>query len=383
MVNKIKNNTSKNITYKDAGVDIKVGNKFVKNIIPLVKETNRPGVMGSIGGFGGLFNLSECGYNNPILVSATDGVGTKLIIAEEVNKHDTIGIDLVAMSVNDIVVQGAEPLFFLDYFATGKLKLKEAKEIIKGITDGLKLANCALLGGETAELPDIYYNNTYDLAGFALGAVEKDNILPKNNMKAGDYIIGLKSSGIHSNGFSLVRKILEISGADLRMAPPFNATSKYREIERFNSDEELTLGEVLLNPTRIYVDPMIPLFEQCRENDTPCNYRDIKGIAHITGGGLSNLLRLHPSLGYHIGAPLPSLPEFDWLQEIGGVSDYEMARTFNLGMGLCVVVSKESANSIMTWLEDSGVQGCAIVGNVNDEGHRVTHINPDICFEHY
>jgi len=176
---------------------------------------------------------------------------------------------------------------------------------------------------------------------------------------------------------------LEISGADLRGPPPFNASSENRKIERFDSGKDLTLGEVLLNPTRIYVNPMIPLFEQCRESNTPCNYGDIKGIAHITGGGLSNLLRLHPSLGYHIDAPLPSLPEFDWLQELGGVSDYEMARTFNLGMGLCVVVSKESANSILTWLEDSGVKGCAIVGHVNDGGHRVTHINPDICFEHY
>ena len=184
--------TSKNLTYKDAGVNIEVGNKFVKDIKPLVTQTNRPGVMGSIGGFGGLFNLADCGYKNPILVSATDGVGTKLLIAEEVNKHDTIGIDLVAMSVNDIVVQGAEPLFFLDYFATGHLKLDIAKKIIKGIANGVKLANCALIGGETAELPDIYTNNNYDLAGFAVGAVEKNNILPKNNLKAGDVIIALR-----------------------------------------------------------------------------------------------------------------------------------------------------------------------------------------------
>ena len=355
MVNKIKNNTSKNITYKDAGVDIEEGNKFVKDIIPLVKETNRPGVMGSIGGFGGLFNLSECGYNNPILVSATDGVGTKLIIAEEVNKHDTIGIDLVAMSVNDIVVQGAEPLFFLDYFATGKLKSKAAKEIIKGITDGLKLANCALLGGETAELPDIYYNNTYDLAGFALGAVEKDNILPKNNMKAGDYIIGLKSSGIHSNGFSLVRKVLKDNNINMN--------------EKISDFPEKSIGLNLLTPTKIYVKTII--------NEHKLN--NIKACAHITGGGLiDNLPRVVPNNLKSIiyGDKVKPNDIFNWIKNLGNIKSSEMLKTFNCGIGMCVIVDRSKANQILNNFIQEG-ESASIIGELatNSKNNKITIVD--------
>ena len=340
MVNKKKINTSKNITYKDAGVDIEIGNKFVKEIIPLVKETNRPGVMGSIGGFGGLFDPNKSGYNKPILVSATDGVGTKLLIAEEVNKHDTIGIDLVAMSVNDIVVQGAEPLFFLDYFATGKLKIKTAKQIIKGITEGLKLANCALLGGETAELPDIYSNNKYDLAGFALGAVEKNNILPKNNIKDGDYIIGLKSSGIHSNGFSLVRKILKDNNINMN--------------EKISDFPEKSIGLNLLTPTKIYVRPII--------NEHKLN--NIKACAHITGGGLiDNLPRVipHNLTSVIFGDKIIPNDIFKWLKNMGNIKSREMLKTFNCGIGMCVIVDPNKADQVLknfnTQIEEAYIIG--------------------------
>ena len=340
MVNKKKINTSKNITYKDAGVDIEIGNKFVKEIIPLVKGTNRPGVMGSIGGFGGLFDPNKSGYNKPILVSATDGVGTKLLIAEEVNKHDTIGIDLVAMSVNDIVVQGAEPLFFLDYFATGKLKIKTAKQIIKGITEGLKLANCALLGGETAELPDIYSNNTYDLAGFALGAVEKNNILPKNNIKDGDYIIGLKSSGIHSNGFSLVRKILKDNNINMN--------------EKISDFPEKSIGLNLLTPTKIYVRPII--------NEHKLN--NIKACAHITGGGLiDNLPRVipHNLTSVIFGDKIIPNDIFKWLKNMGNIKSREMLKTFNCGIGMCVIVDPNKADQVLknfnTQIEEAYIIG--------------------------
>jgi phosphoribosylformylglycinamidine cyclo-ligase len=311
----------------------------------------------------------------------TDGVGSKLMLASKLGQWENVPIDCMAMNVNDLICIGAEPIAFVDYIATPKPDPEIHAALGRGLAKAAEIANVSLAGGETASLPDIV--NELDMSGTSLGWLPKGDQLTGENIVSGDVLIGIPSSGIHSNGFSLVRKILEISGANLENTPPFDATNDNREIERFNSSNELTLGEVLLNPTRIYVDPMVPLFETCRENNSPCNYSEIKGIAHITGGGLSNLLRLHPTLGYHIDNPLPSLPEFDWLQKAGGVSDYEMARTFNMGMGLCVVVSKESANSILSWLEESNVSGCTIVGHVNDDGHRVTHINPDICFEHY
>jgi phosphoribosylformylglycinamidine cyclo-ligase len=345
MVNKNKNNTSKNLTYKDAGVNIEAGNKFVKNIAPMVKKTSRPGVMGSIGGFGGLFNLSECGYVEPILVSATDGVGTKLLIAEEVNKHDTIGIDLVAMSVNDIVVQGAEPLFFLDYFATGKLKIKLAKEIIKGITDGVKLANCALLGGETAELPDIYFNNNYDLAGFALGVVEKNNILPKDNIKDGDCIIGLNSAGIHSNGFSLVRKVL------------FNNNIKMND--KILDFPEKSIGHHLLTPTKIYVKSIL--------NEHKLG--NIKACAHITGGGLiDNLPRVIPNnLKAKIyGNKIKPHSIFTWIKNLGNIKSSEMLKTFNCGIGMCIIVDPSKVNQILENFIKQGEEA-SVIGKLENK----------------
>ena len=369
------------VDYASSGVDIDLEGKAVGSLVNELNSSPRlPGEIGSLidhpGGFSGIIE-----FGDELLAMCTDGVGSKLMLASELDQWESVPIDCMAMNVNDLLCIGAEPIAFVDYIATPKPDPDVHAALGRGLAKAAKIANVSLAGGETASLPDIV--TELDMSGTSLGWLPKGDQLTGETIVSGDALIGIPSSGIHSNGFSLVRKILEISGADLRGPPPFNASSENRKIERFDSGKDLTLGEVLLNPTRIYVNPMIPLFEQCRESNTPCNYGDIKGIAHITGGGLSNLLRLHPSLGYHIDAPLPSLPEFDWLQELGGVSDYEMARTFNLGMGLCVVVSKESADSILTWLEDSEVIGCAIVGHVNDDGHRVTHINPDICFEHY
>ena len=257
------------LTYRDAGVDIDAGNALVEAIGPLAAKTRRPGLMGGIGGFGGLFDLKACGFKDPVLVAATDGVGTKLKIAIETGQHDGIGIDLVAMNVNDLVVQGAEPLFFLDYFACSKLDVGVAADVVKGIAEGCALANCELIGGETAEMPGMYDPNEYDLAGFAVGLVEKAKIIDGKGIVAGDAVIGLASSGPHSNGFSLVRKVIAVSGEDL--------------YERF--DDDGTLGETLLAPTRIYVKPVLALLEKV----------PVKGLAHITGGGLTeNIPRVRP-----------------------------------------------------------------------------------------
>ena len=369
------------VDYASSGVDIDLEGKAVNSLVSELNSPPRlPGEIGSLidhpGGFSGIID-----FGDELLAMCTDGVGSKLMLASKLGQWETVPIDCMAMNVNDLLCIGAEPIAFVDYIATPKPDPEIHAALGRGLARAAEIANVSLAGGETASLPDIV--TELDMSGTSLGWLPKGDQLTGENIISGDILIGIPSSGIHSNGFSLVRKILDLSNADLEMPPPFNAKSKYREIERFDTNKELTLGEVLLNPTRIYVNPMIPLFEECRKNSSPCKYSDIKGIAHITGGGLSNLLRLHPSLGYHIDNPLPSLPEFDWLQEVGGVSDYEMARTFNMGMGLCVVVSKESANSILSWLKEYEIQGCAIVGCVNDNGHRVTHINPDICFEHY
>ena len=342
---KIKTNKSfKKLTYKDSGVNIEVGNKFVKKIKPLVKTTFRKGMIDNIGGFGGLFDLSKCGYNNPILVSATDGVGTKLLLSEEMNKFDSIGIDLVAMSVNDIVVQGAEPLFFLDYFATDKLEIKKAKEIVSGIVKGLKMSNCALIGGETAELPNIY-NNNYDLAGFAVGAVEKNNMLPKNNIKAGDIIIALKSSGIHSNGFSLVRKILK--------------EKKIKLNEKIKEFSEKSIGHHLLKPTRIYVKAILQ--EHYNKN--------LKACAHITGGGIiENLPRVIPEKLCSViyGENMQPNQIFNWLKNIGNISTSEMLKTFNCGIGMCLIANSKKANNIIKNLNSIG-EKASIVGHIENK----------------
>ena len=325
----------KSATYKEAGVDIDAGDALVEQIKPFAKATRRKGSVDDLGGFGALFDLKKAGYKDPLLVSSTDGVGTKLKIAQEMNKHDTIGIDLVAMCVNDLVVQGGEPLFFLDYFATGALSVSVAKQVVKGIAAGCTQAGCALVGGETAEMPGMYKAGEYDLAGFSVGAVERKNLLPKKTLRAGDVVLGLASSGVHSNGFSLVRHIMAINKLDYRSPAPF-AKGK-------------TLGDVLLTPTRIYVKSVLKAIRAFP--------KDVKALAHITGGGLwDNFHRVVPDhLSLKLAAaswPVP--PVFTWLQEQGNVPAEDMARTFNGGIGMTVVVSRASAAKVAKLLEKEG-----------------------------
>ena len=322
------------LTYAGAGVDIDAGNALVKRIKPMVKATARTGADSDIGGFGGLFDLKAAGFTDPVLVAANDGVGTKLKIAIDTGIHDTVGIDLVAMCVNDLVVQGAEPLFFLDYFATGALDVEAAATVIGGIAEGCRIAGAALIGGETAEMPGMYAKGDYDLAGFAVGAVERDAILPKPDVKPGDVVLGLTSAGVHSNGFSLVRRIVERSGLDWDAPAPF--------------DTSLTLGRALLAPTRIYVKPLLAALKETK---------GIKALAHITGGGLpENLPRVLPdTCAAHIDlASVPALPVFDWLAKTGGVELAEMLRTFNCGVGMVVVVAQEDADSVTEVLTRQG-----------------------------
>jgi phosphoribosylformylglycinamidine cyclo-ligase len=317
------------LTYAEAGVDIDAGNAMVDAIKPLVRATRRPGADAEIGGFGGLFDLKAAGFEDPILVAANDGVGTKVKIAIETGIHDTIGIDLVAMCVNDIVVQGAEPLLFLDYFATGKLEPKVGVAIVKGIAEGCRRAGCALVGGETAEMPGLYGGDDYDLAGFAVGAAERGTLLPKP-VEAGDVLIGLPSSGVHSNGFSLVRRIVQAAGLDWSAPAPF--------------DRGRSLGEALLEPTRIYVRPLL----EALKADV-----GIRALAHITGGGFpDNLPRVLPDgLGARLdldAIPVPAV--FGWLARTGGVAEAEMLRTFNCGVGMVVVARRQEAEAVMTAL---------------------------------
>ncbi|XP_071562131.1 trifunctional purine biosynthetic protein adenosine-3 [Temnothorax nylanderi] len=330
------------LTYESSGVNINAGNDFVFAIKPATCSTRRAGALGAIGGFGGLFDLKAAGYNDPILVSGTDGVGTKLKIAIECKKHDTVGIDLVAMCVNDVLAHNAEPLFFLDYFACGKLDVEVATKVVNGITEGCKQAGCTLIGGETAEMPDMYPEGEYDLAGFAVGAVEKGSLLPDvNNIEEGDVIIGLPSSGLHSNGFSLVRKVLKI------------ADKKYSDVAPFSKSNR-TIGEELLEPTRIYVKSVIPAL---RTNM-------VKGFAHITGGGLmENIPRI---LTNHLGVTLDAkkwniLPIFGWLAAIGGISTHEMLRTFNCGIGAVLICSEKYKVEILAKLKD---ENPVVIGRV-------------------
>ena len=333
-------NNTDGLTYKDAGVDIDAGNDLIEKIKPAVKSTNRKGVMGSIGGFGGLFDLSQLNYNNPILVSGTDGVGTKLKLANRMNDHSTIGIDLVAMCVNDIIVLGAEPLFFLDYYACGQLQTDEAAAVINGIANGCKQSNCALIGGETAEMPGMYTKGDYDLAGFVVGAVEKDAVINGENTQEDNVIIGIASSGPHSNGYSLIRKILEVNETDLN--------------EMLG---EKSIGKHLLEPTQIYVKPLLELLDSAIE---------VNGIAHITGGGLmENISRVIPE-GLAITIDLNSwdcLDIFTWLQEKGNLSDTEMLRTFNCGIGMVVITNKDDSTSCQKLLSDTGLK-CWEIGTV-------------------
>ncbi len=322
------------LSYADAGVDIDAGNALVEAIKPAVRSTARSGSDTQIGGFGGLFDLAATGFKDPVLVAANDGVGTKLKIAIETGIHDTVGVDLVAMCVNDLVVQGAEPLFFLDYLATGKLELESATNIINGIADGCRQAGAALIGGETAEMPGMYSGNDYDLAGFAVGAVERDGILPREDIQEGDLIMGLSSSGVHSNGFSLVRKILEHAKLSWSDPAPF--------------EDGKTLGEALIEPTRIYVKPLLAAI---RETGA------VKAMAHITGGGFTeNIPRVLPSnLGAEINLDaVKPLPVFGWLSKTGGVKPEEMLRTFNCGIGMVVIVDPTSAGQVRQVLASHG-----------------------------
>ena len=320
---------SASLSYRDAGVDIDAGDALVEAIKPYAKRTLRPEVLTGIGGFGALVEISKK-YKNPVLVSGTDGVGTKLKLAFEWNKHDTIGIDLVAMSVNDILVQGAEPLFFLDYFACGKLDVPTATEVIKGIAAGCEQSGCALIGGETAEMPGMYPPGEYDLAGFAVGVVEKENIIDGKSIAVGDVVLGLASSGAHSNGYSLIRKIIE------RAKPNLDADFHGK-----------TLREAILAPTHLYVKPMLELMKQLK----------VKGIAHITGGGLTdNIPRiLQDGLSAIVQKNTwPRPPLFSWLQEHGNVAESEMHRVFNCGVGMVVVVDKRDAIAAMDLLRKQG-----------------------------
>lgn len=336
------------MTYADAGVDIHAGNELVERIKPAAKRTSRPGTMSGLGGFGALFDLKGAGYEDPILVAATDGVGTKLRIAIDTGHVDTIGIDLVAMCVNDLVCQGAEPLFFLDYFATGKLELESATAIIEGIAKGCELSGCALIGGETAEMPGMYAKKDFDLAGFAVGAMERGTDLPRE-VADGDVLLGLASDGVHSNGYSLVRKLVEVSGLGWDDACPFS---------------DGTLGEALLMPTRLYV-------KSCLE---AVRAGGVHALAHITGGGLTeNLPRVLSGHGAAIDLDSWEKPAvFQWLQGVGGTSTASMLETFNFGVGMVLVVSPDRADALSAVLTDAGEQVFRL-GHVQSEpGVRYT-----------
>ncbi|MFT4560634.1 MAG: phosphoribosylformylglycinamidine cyclo-ligase [Gammaproteobacteria bacterium] len=318
------------LTYREAGVDIDRGAQLVEQIKPAVKRTHRSGVASDIGGFGGLFSLKECGFKDPVLVAATDGVGTKLKLAIELDRHQTVGIDLVAMCVNDIIVQGAEPLFFLDYFASSKLDVDSARQIIEGIAHGCEIAGAALLGGETAEMPDMYRNKDYDLAGFCVGAVERDQVIDGSKVQVGDKIIAIASSGLHSNGYSLVRRILA-----------------KRDISLDTEWQGATLGEGLLEPTRIYVKPLLQVIADF----------DIHALAHITGGGLTeNIPRVLPAgTVANIDLDTWQLPSiFSWLGRTGPVEPVELLRTFNCGIGMVLIVQANNAAAIANRLVELG-----------------------------
>lgn len=335
-----------NDAYKRAGVDIDAGDRLVKDIGPMARATARPGADGALGGFGGLFDLKAAGFRDPILVSGTDGVGTKVKLAFELDKHDTIGIDLVAMCVNDVLAQGAEPLFFLDYFATGKLETDVAARVVSGIAEGCKLAGCALIGGETAEMPGMYAPGEYDLAGFCVGAVERENMLPRQ-VQAGDVMIGLASSGPHSNGYSLIRKIVSDTSSDLTAPAPF--------------DSSLTLGDALTAPTRIYIKSVLPLLAN----------EQVKAFAHITGGGLTdNVPRvLDGDLAPQFDDAALSLPPlFQWLQDAGSLNSTDMRRTFNCGVGAVIVCEPSYVDEALSALQAAGEEP-RVIGHIKEQAN--------------
>ncbi|WP_300530098.1 phosphoribosylformylglycinamidine cyclo-ligase [Maricaulis sp.] len=343
MANKETGAPANGLTYADSGVDIDAGDALVDRIKPLAASTRRPGAAADLGGFGGAFDLKAAGYDDPILISGTDGVGTKLKLAIATGKVDTVGIDLVAMCVNDILAQGAEPLFFLDYLATSKLDPARGANIVSGIAAGCRESGCALIGGETAEMPGMYEGEDFDLAGFVVGAAERGRLLPDHDrMAAGDVLIGLASSGVHSNGYSLVRKVVEVAGLDWSDAAPFAP--------------EQTLGDALLAPTRLYVKACLPLIKAGLVN----------GLAHITGGGLvENPPRMTPKILNPVidytAFELP--PVFKWLAETGGIAESEMHRTFNCGIGMLLCVAREDAEKALSMLAENGETGI-IVGEL-------------------
>ncbi len=336
------------LTYRDSGVDIDTGNALVDRIKPHTKRTTRPEVMGGLGGFGGLMAIPE-GYKQPILVSGTDGVGTKLKLAIEAQIYDTIGIDLVAMCVNDIIVTGAEPLFFLDYYATAKLDNDIAEAVIKGIADGCVQSGAALIGGETAEMPGMYAQGDFDLAGFSVGVVEKSEILDPSDVKAGQVLLGLASTGPHSNGYSLIRKVIEVSGASL--SDDFDGT---------------TLGQALLAPTRIYVKAILEAIKKHK----------IHAVAHITGGGLTeNLPRVMPdnSKGVINLKSWARPPVFEWLQKNGNIEDAEMLRTFNCGIGMVVVIDPSDVDAVQATFKNAGIEN-QVIGSIENSAQTDAHI---------
>lgn len=353
-------NPKHSLSYCDAGVDIAAGNQLVEKIRSSVASTNRPGVMGSIGGFGGLFELPVDRYKHPVLVSGTDGVGTKLKLAVELNRHNTIGIDLVAMCVNDILVLGAEPLFFLDYYATGKLDTDVACSVIEGIAEGCRQSGAALIGGETAEMPGMYSKDDYDLAGFCVGVVEKHNIIDASKVSHGDALIALASSGPHSNGYSLIRKVIEISNADLK-----------QNLEQENS--AASLGDALLTPTRIYVSSIHEVIKQV----------PIHAMAHITGGGLlENIPRVLPANTQAVldqkSWQLPAV--FEWLKENGNIDDMEMHRTFNCGIGMVVIVDSNDAEKTISAFNNAG-ETAWLLGQVDTNSSKLDEGDSKVAFK--
>jgi len=342
--------SSEGLTYAQTGVSVDAGNALVNAIKPLVRSTRRPGADGEIGGFGGVFDLKAAGFKDPVLVSGTDGVGTKLRVAVESGIHHTVGIDLVAMSVNDLLVQGAEPLYFLDYYGCGKLEVATATEVVRGVVDGCKQAGCVLSGGETAEMPGMYHTGDYDLAGFAVGAVERELLLPQPTIQAGDLLLGLTSSGLHSNGFSLVRKILESSGLTYASPCPWGDDHESQSPSR-------SVGEALLVPTRIYVRTLLPAIRRGL----------IKGMAHITGGGFTeNIPRVLPKgLGCFINLDAWKQPPlFHWLMTQGNIAPAEMARTFNNGIGMVLIISESKLADVTEAIKATGEQDLIVIGGV-------------------
>lgn len=346
------------LSYRDAGVDIDAGSELVERIKPAVARTMRPEVLTGLGGFGALFAMDLQRWKEPLLVSGTDGVGTKLMLARQLSRHDTIGIDLVAMCVNDILTCGAEPLFFLDYFATGRLRLDVAQAVIEGIAEGCRQAGCALIGGETAEMPGMYGDGEYDLAGFAVGAVERSAVLDGSRVRAGHRLLGLASSGPHSNGYSLIRKVIERAGPDLEQTLGQTLHGVPTAARTPATTPQITLADALLAPTRIYVKPVLSLLQG----------GGIDGLAHITGGGLTeNIVRVVPDgLGLDIETGAWSRPAvFGWLQEIGGIAETEMLRTFNCGIGMVMLVAAAEAGRLLTQARDLGLE-CREIGTVVD-----------------